>query len=63
MYATLDQLKAVIPARDLELLTDFERDGDASDERLVEALEDATARSTAISARWSRFRWWSRRDC
>lgn len=43
MYATLDQLKAVIPARDLELLTDFERDGDASDERLVEALEDATA--------------------
>ena len=43
MYATIDQLKAVIPARDLELLTDFERTGDPSDDRLVQALEDATA--------------------
>ena len=43
MYATVDQLKAVIPPRDLELLTDFERGGETSDARLVQALEDATA--------------------
>jgi len=42
-YATVDQLKAVIPARDLELLTDFEGDGLASDSRLTQALADATA--------------------
>ncbi|WP_353429498.1 gp436 family protein [Paracoccus denitrificans] len=42
-YASLDQLKAVIPARDLELLTDFDRTGTPSDARLVQALEDATA--------------------
>lgn len=43
MYATVDQLKEVIPPRDLELLTDFEREGVASDWRLVRALADATA--------------------
>ena len=43
MYATIDQLKEVIPARDLELLTDFERTGDPSDDRLVRALKDATS--------------------
>lgn len=42
-YASVDHLKAVIPARDLELLTDFERRGDPSDARLAEALADATA--------------------
>lgn len=42
-YATVDQLKAVIPARDLELLTDFEREGDSDDARLEQALADATA--------------------
>lgn len=42
-YASVDQLKAVIPANDLELLTDFERTGNPSDVRLVEALDDATA--------------------
>lgn len=42
-YASLDQLKAVIPARDLELLTDFEGTGTPSDTRLVQALDDATA--------------------
>lgn len=43
MYASVDQLKAVIPARDLELLTDFEREGDAANHRLTQALADATA--------------------
>lgn len=42
-YATVAQLKGVIPARDLELLTDFEGASVASDARLVEALEDASA--------------------
>ena len=42
-YASVDQLKEVIPARDLELLTDFERSGTPSDDRLVRALDDATA--------------------
>lgn len=42
-YASLDQLKAVIQPRDLELLTDFERNGAPSDARLVQALDDATA--------------------
>ncbi|QFQ88264.1 DUF1320 domain-containing protein [Paracoccus kondratievae] len=42
-YASLDQLKEVIPARDLELLTDFERTGTPSDDRLVRALNDATS--------------------
>lgn len=42
-YASLDQLKAVIPPRDLELLTDFEQSGTPSDDRLVRALDDATA--------------------
>ncbi|WP_304616973.1 gp436 family protein [Paracoccus sp. (in: a-proteobacteria)] len=43
MYATLAELKAVIPLRDLELLTDFERDGEPADDRLISALADATA--------------------
>lgn len=42
-YASVDQLKAVIPVRDLELLTDFEGEGEPSDARLAEALADATA--------------------
>lgn len=42
-YASVDQLKAVIPVRDLELLTDFERGGEPSDVRLQRALTDATA--------------------
>lgn len=42
-YATVNQLKAVIPARDLELLTDFDSEGEASDARLEQALADATA--------------------
>lgn len=42
-YATLAQLKEVIPARDLELLTDFDRTGTPSDVRLMRALNDATA--------------------
>lgn len=43
MYATVDQLKAVIPPRDLELLTDFDDLGGAQDQRLLQALADATA--------------------
>lgn len=42
-YATVAQLKSVIPTSDLELLTDFERTGTPSDDRLVQALDDATA--------------------
>ncbi|WP_313352645.1 phage protein Gp36 family protein [Paracoccus sp. (in: a-proteobacteria)] len=42
-YASVDQLKAVIPVSDLELLTDFERGGEPSDTRLQQALTDATA--------------------
>ncbi len=42
-YASVAQLKGVIPARDLQLLTDFEGAAEASDERLVEALADASA--------------------
>ena len=42
-YASIDQLKAVIQPRDLELLTDFEGSGTPSDDRLVEALDDATS--------------------
>lgn len=42
-YASVIQLKEVIPASDLELLTDFERTGTPSDLRLEQALEDATA--------------------
>lgn len=42
-YASVDQLKAVIPGNDLELLTDFEQTGNPSDARLVQALDDATA--------------------
>lgn len=42
-YASIDQLKEVIPPRDLELLTDFEREGEAADTRLLRALNDATS--------------------
>lgn len=42
-YATVTQLKDVIPARDLEDLTDFDRTGTASDARLTAALADATS--------------------
>lgn len=42
-YASVSQLKAVIAPRDLELLTDFEREGVPSDARLEQALADATA--------------------
>ncbi|WP_182912741.1 gp436 family protein [Paracoccus onubensis] len=42
-YASVIQLKEVIPVRDLELLTDFEREGEASDTRLERALTDATS--------------------
>lgn len=50
-YASVSQLKAVIPARDLELLTDFERDGDSAAGRLVQALEDATAEINSYIAK------------
>lgn len=43
MYATVAQLKEVIPVNDLQLLTDFERDGEVEDVRLMRALTDATA--------------------
>lgn len=42
-YATVAQLKAVIPSRDLELLTDFEGAAVLSDARLEQALADASA--------------------
>ncbi|MGB0912014.1 MAG: gp436 family protein [Phaeobacter italicus] len=42
-YASVTQLKAVIPAGDLALLTDFEGVDAPSDARLEQALEDATA--------------------
>lgn len=50
-YASVSQLKAVIPARDLELLTDFEREGDSAAWRLVQALEDATAEINSYIAK------------
>lgn len=43
IYATLAQLKAVIPMSDLQLLTDFEGQDEPSDTRLEEALADASA--------------------
>lgn len=42
-YASVAQLKAVIPPRDLELLTDFEGAAEPSDARLEQALADASA--------------------
>lgn len=42
-FATIAQLKAVIPVRDLELLTDFEGIDLPSDTRLEQALDDASA--------------------
>ena len=42
-YASVDQLKAVIPDTDLALLTDFAGGETASDARLDQALDDATA--------------------
>lgn len=42
-YATAPQLKAVIPTNDLQLLTDFEGMDAPSDQRLEQALADASA--------------------
>ncbi|WP_339696053.1 DUF1320 domain-containing protein [Celeribacter baekdonensis] len=42
-YATVAQLKAGIPSGDLVLLTDFEGADTPSDDRLTQALDDATA--------------------
>lgn len=42
-YASVIQLKAVIPDADLALLTDFSGAETASDVRLEQALDDATA--------------------
>lgn len=42
-YASVAQLKAVIPASDLQLLTDFEGADAPSDARLSQALDDASA--------------------
>lgn len=43
-YASVTDLRAVIPARDLELLTDHDGTADAIDDaRLQAALDDATA--------------------
>lgn len=42
-YADVTQLKAVIPAGDLALLTDFEGTALPSDARLEQALDDASA--------------------
>lgn len=43
-YASVADLKAVIPVRDLELLADFEGgDGVAADRRIGQALDDASA--------------------
>lgn len=43
LYATLAELKAVIPMSDLQLLTDFEGEEQPSDVRLSRALADASA--------------------
>lgn len=42
-YASVAQLKAVIPPNDLALLTDFEGMDTPSDARLAQALDDASA--------------------
>ena len=42
-YASVTDLKAVIPSQDLRLLTDFEGAEAASDTRLEQALADASA--------------------
>lgn len=43
-YASIAELKAVIPPRDLQQLTDFDGTSDAVDDgRLQEALDDASA--------------------
>ncbi|ALF02105.1 gp436 family protein [Salipiger abyssi] len=42
-YASVDQLKAVIPSGDLALLTDFDGAETPSDARLEQALDDASA--------------------
>lgn len=43
-YASVEDLKAVIPARDLALLSDFDGDDSAAaDDRLAQALTDASA--------------------
>ena len=43
-YASVDNIKAVVPARDLELLTDHDGAADSIDDaKLAAALDDATA--------------------
>ncbi|ANT39912.1 hypothetical protein RGUI_0839 [Rhodovulum sp. P5] len=42
-YASVDDLKAVIPGQDLQLLTDFDGTDQPSDTRLAQALDDAAA--------------------
>lgn len=50
-YATVTQLKAVIPSGDLALLTDFEGADTPSDDRLTQALDDATAEINSYIAK------------
>ncbi|KAB6715855.1 DUF1320 domain-containing protein [Roseobacter sp. TSBP12] len=50
-YATVAQLKAVIPSGDLALLTDFEGADTPSDDRLTQALDDATAEINSYIAK------------
>ncbi len=50
-YASVDQLKAVIPVGDLMLLTDFEGADTPSDTRLEQALDDATAEMNTYLAK------------
>lgn len=53
-YASVDQIKAVIPAGDLALLTDFEGAEAPSDVRLEQALDDATAEINTFIAKVTR---------
>ncbi len=51
-YASVDNLKAVIPPHDLALLTDFDgAANEADDARLAQALEDATAEMNGYLAK------------
>lgn len=50
-YASVDQLKAVIPVGDLAMLTDFEGADAPSDARLEQALDDATAEINSYIAK------------
>lgn len=53
-YASVSQLKAVIPPGDLRLLTDFEGANVPSDARLEQALDDATAEINSYIAKVTR---------